>query len=1575
MKKLLFSLFFVLISTVQTSFAQCDLDFTFVNTGSNMTVFFTPPTAAALASELGEGTIGAFFLNDSDVYYCASSSSMSGIPQQLAVMGDDATTTDIQDGFNANQELLWFYESNDGNVYSLTLSPAETYTTNGNIAITAFVASNVDCNDTGGSNSSSCDYNFEFTNTGSNMTVFFTPTTASAMNAEMGTGTIGAFFLNDSDVYICSGSSSFSGDQIALPVMGDDATTNDLQDGFTANEEMLWFYESNDGSVYSLSLSPASTYSTNETTFIMAYVATLVDCGSADVPGCTDVTACNYNVLATSDDATCTYADTNLDCTGECLNDSDTDGICDENEIVGCQDEMADNYNAAATDSGDCIFSGCSDYTACNYNENANADDGTCVYTDGVCESCEDGILIDNDVDNDGICNADEVEECTDATACNYNDDDTSISDNTLCIYAEGCDSCSGDTDGSGTLVNNDADNDGVCNDLEIVGCTQENACNYDSTATDEAGNCEFSALYYNCLGVCSNDEDNDAICDENEVPGCTDDTAINFNDLATDDDGSCEYETTECVLPNSYVVNTGTNMTLMLLPSFISSLNVENTDAYIVALTDAGLVVGSTLVHEDELEQGQVAIALWGDDPTTISIIDGATEGENIILQLVDGVNLYTISLPSTISFTANGVGAVPTPVSPAFSCSGEIAGILGCTNMDACNYTEQSTEDDGSCIFEEIGYNCNGVCVDDVDNDGICDGFEIPGCTDETALNYNELATDDNDSCEYPLPVEGCTDPEANNYNELANIEDDSCLYGSGGCTYMEATNYDPEATFEVNSCVFDIPFIYITNTIDGDILTNSLVSFNFEVVNMSISTLSSEAHINYSVDGGAYGTLFDQSGLITQDFSYGEHTIQFIIFDNVSGNNQAWSPAIETTINFTVGVEGCMNELAGNYNPFAVIDDNSCVPGADVEFFSENTGSNHTLMVLLSEFGSIDVNGFTSQDGDLLGVFYEYNNSYYGAGYATLGAGNIQVAAWGDDVTTDEQNGFIEGQTIIWAIQFAQTGNTVFLEAIYGSGPDSYSTNGLSTIIGFEVMEFENISGCIDSDYVEYNPFAQIDDDSCLTLKIYGCTEDNFLEYWVYNEDLLSIELPEVLANTNDGSCFTGIVDGCTNTDYLEYCLSCNVSDNSVCENLVIFGCIDPLALNFDELANTDNGTCEFDICIEFELANFEIIHSSNFNLPVLSYEITNLSNEQIILPTFNLNLASSEYISVSTSLITNSIINPNATILVEAFITSDLSTLPFSVALTGSVNLQGESFDSGDINCDFAFEEYYIFTTHIGCTYPNSYNYNALATVDDGSCIDLIQASVSVFNPNCSDQFGYLSMFITGGIPPYSTPTTYTQHYQFGPPVDNTPVVIDDNQTITMYGLDEGDYSIEVHDSVGNIEFYEFSVLMPEEVIVQANITNSLLLTSTIVQGNGVVYQWLYEGETIPGANSSIHYAEEVGEYQVYIESPNGCGAYSNTVYLNTVGIRDLESSSFNIYPNPANNFLSIQLSQLLDIASLTITDILGQELILQDFDTRNVSKEFKIDLSSIPTGIYFVVVESGTQQIVKKFVKN
>ena len=56
---------------------------------------------------------------------------------------------------------------------------------------------------------------------------------------------------------------------------------------------------------------------------------------TGDLPGCTDAAACNYNPAATTDDGSCTYppAD-NLDCDGNCLNDADGDGICDEDEVA-----------------------------------------------------------------------------------------------------------------------------------------------------------------------------------------------------------------------------------------------------------------------------------------------------------------------------------------------------------------------------------------------------------------------------------------------------------------------------------------------------------------------------------------------------------------------------------------------------------------------------------------------------------------------------------------------------------------------------------------------------------------------------------------------------------------------------------------------------------------------------------------------------------------------------------------------------------------------------------------------------------------------------------------------------------------------------------------------------------------------------------------------------------------------------------------------------------------------------------------------------------------------------------------
>ena len=81
-------------------------------------------------------------------------------------------------------------------------------------------------------------------------------------------------------------------------------------------------------------------------------------CDNNEVAGCQDNTACNYNSEATDAGAACIYASGCDFCsgatngTGTVVNgDTDGDGVCNDAEIAGCTDMAAANYNPAATDS------------------------------------------------------------------------------------------------------------------------------------------------------------------------------------------------------------------------------------------------------------------------------------------------------------------------------------------------------------------------------------------------------------------------------------------------------------------------------------------------------------------------------------------------------------------------------------------------------------------------------------------------------------------------------------------------------------------------------------------------------------------------------------------------------------------------------------------------------------------------------------------------------------------------------------------------------------------------------------------------------------------------------------------------------------------------------------------------------------------------------------------------------------------------------------------------------------------------------------------------------------------------
>ena len=58
--------------------------------------------------------------------------------------------------------------------------------------------------------------------------------------------------------------------------------------------------------------------------------------------------------------------------------------------------------------------------------------------------------------------------------------------------------------------------------------------------------------------------------------------------------------------------------------------------------------------------------------------------------------------------------------------TCDNGNNNVEGCLDTTACNYNEDANVDNQSCEFAEENYDCEGTCVTDTDEDGICDENE---------------------------------------------------------------------------------------------------------------------------------------------------------------------------------------------------------------------------------------------------------------------------------------------------------------------------------------------------------------------------------------------------------------------------------------------------------------------------------------------------------------------------------------------------------------------------------------------------------------------------------------------------------------------------------------------------------------------------------------------------------------------------------------------------------------------------------------------------------------------------------
>ncbi len=287
---------------------------------------------------------------------------------------------------------------------------------------------------------------------------------------------------------------------------------------------------------------------------------------------------------------------------------------------------------------------------------------------------------------------------------------------------------------------------------------------------------------------------------------GCTDPWFTEYDPHAVIDDGSCETDVIYgCTIPGSINFNPDAN-----------TLETEDNCEFTLTLTDGagdgwfgswiGVVQGDEIfgpftMHPPDGFEKEIQIPLYsgeainvlfftqGNAETTAAQCGFYFDGPNDTF-LEGGTNPWADAIKK---FPYRYIG---TPICDDF-CE---PAVVGCTIDFACNYNPEANVPD-ICTFPIEFYDCNNECVNDQDQDGVCDELEIVGCQDPTAFNYNENATDAGEC----IPVVfGCTDPTQYNYDPEANTENGSCVPFVYGCTDPVALNFDEDANTDNGSCI---------------------------------------------------------------------------------------------------------------------------------------------------------------------------------------------------------------------------------------------------------------------------------------------------------------------------------------------------------------------------------------------------------------------------------------------------------------------------------------------------------------------------------------------------------------------------------------------------------------------------------------------------------------------------------------------------------------------------------------------------------------------------------------------------